>query len=171
MLRTNKQKIDAKMIVGCDGPNSKVAKLHGIVHNLIPAMQIRASLDHPMNSVEMYFKEEWKNLFGWVIPIGNKQCRIGLGCKKHLKNSFQKFLKELSIEDSMIIEKYGGQVVIGYPRKMAFYRAILLGDAAGMVKASTGGGINTLLKASKHAKQAILKAVLHQIPVGRNRYA
>ena len=61
-VTTSKRIITAKMIVGCDGPNSKVARLHGITHNLISAMQVRVSYNHPKNSVEMYFKQEWKYL-------------------------------------------------------------------------------------------------------------
>ena len=157
-IATKERIITAQMIVGCDGPNSRVAKLHGVKHNLIPAMQIRIFYPQPHNSVRMYFKQSWRNLFGWVIPEGNGICGIGLGCKYDLRNSFQQFLNDLNITKSEIIEKFGGQILIGYPKKIAFHRAILLGDAAGMVKATTGGGINTLLKASKPAKKAILDA-------------
>jgi digeranylgeranylglycerophospholipid reductase len=156
---TNRRIIKAKLLVGCDGPNSRVAKMHGIKHNLIPAIQVRAMFDHSNNSVEMHFKEKWKNLFGWVIPEGNGICRIGLGCQNKLKQSFQSYLKELKVDNSRIIDKNGGQIIIGYPQKIAFHRVILLGDAAGMVKATTGGGINTLLKASTYAMRAILKAI------------
>jgi geranylgeranyl reductase family protein len=158
-ISTNKRKITTKIIVGCDGPNSKVAKLHGVAHNLIPAAQVRAFYDHASNSVEMYFRDQWKYLFGWVIPIGNGQCRIGLGCKDHLKKNFVQFLTKLRVDTSQIQEKYGGQILLGYPKQIAFDRAILLGDAAGMVKASTGGGINTLLKATTYATKAILNAI------------
>lgn len=157
-VTTKKRIIKAQMIVGCDGPNSKVAKIHGIKYNLIPAMQIRISYPLPKNSVRMYFKKSWKNLFGWVIPEGNGICRIGLVCKNKLKKSFQQFLKDLDIDKSQILEKFGGQIIIDFPKKIAFHRAILLGDAAGMVKATTGGGINTLLKATNPAKEAILQA-------------
>jgi len=158
-ITTQKRTITAKMIVGCDGPNSRVARLHGIRHNLLPAMQVRVPFTHPKNSVRMYFKRNWKYLFGWVIPEGNGICRIGLGCETNLLCSFQSFLKELRVDTSQILEKHGGQIIIGYPGQIAFNRAILLGDAAGMVKATTGGGINTLLKAADYAKNAILNAM------------
>ncbi len=158
-IHTNKRKITAKILVGCDGPLSKVAKLHNIHHKWIPAKQIRVPYDHPYNSVEMYFKSCWKNLFGWVIPEGNGICRIGLGCHHNLKQTFDAFLDEIGVNREDIIEYLGGQIVLSYPRQIAFNRVILLGDAAGMVKATTGGGINTLLKASSHAKNAILRSL------------
>ncbi|MBN2157045.1 MAG: NAD(P)/FAD-dependent oxidoreductase [Candidatus Lokiarchaeota archaeon] len=158
-INTNRRTIRAKILVGCDGPNSRVAKLHGITHNIIPAKQIRILYPYPNCSVSMYFKEYWQNLFGWIIPEGEGICRIGLGCKKNLKSSFASFLDEIQADKSHIIEYLGGQILIGYPKRIAFDRTILLGDAAGMVKATTGGGINTLLKASTYASEAILKSL------------
>lgn len=159
LIHTNKRKITSKILVGCDGPLSKVAKQLGIYHKWIPAKQIRVYYDQPSNSVKMYFKTQWKNLFGWVIPEGDGICRIGLGCEYNIKQSFDAFITEIGVDRSKIIQHLGGQIVISYPKQIAFDRVILLGDAAGMVKATTGGGINTLLKASFQAKDAILKSL------------
>ncbi len=159
VIQTNNREIMCKIIVGCDGPNSKVALLHGVRHNLIFGMQVRAKYDILKNSTHMLFNPKWKELFGWIIPEGNGICRIGLGCKNNSKINFRELLDDLGINSNKIIERNGGFIPFGYVKSIAFERAILLGDSACMVKATTGGGIIMLLSASKIAKSAILKAM------------
>ena len=55
------------------------------------------------------------------------------------------------------IDQQGGIIPYGYMNNIAFDNVLLLGDAAGQVKATTGGGIVMLLIASKYAARGIRK--------------
>lgn len=156
IVKTNKRKIRAKLIVGCDGPLSKVAKINGIKPSFIYGVQVRARYPLPNDITEMYFNHDYKELFGWIIPEGNGICRIGMGCLKNPGVNFKRFLSDLNINLPEIINRQGGLIPFGYMKKIAFDRAILLGDSANMVKATTGGGIIMLLSAAKVASEAII---------------
>lgn len=160
MVFTNKHKIYAKMIVGCDGPHSKVAALNGVKHNLIYGTQVRAKYNCPNNITKMYFNPNYKELFGWIIPESNGICRIGMGCITTPSKTFNEFLEKIHLPKENIINRQGGWIPYGYIRRIAFDRTLLLGDAGCMVKATTGGGVVMLLTAAKTAKVAIKQALM-----------
>jgi digeranylgeranylglycerophospholipid reductase len=159
IIFTDKHKISAKIIVGCDGPSSRIAELNGVKHNLIYGMQVRAKYNCSNNLTKMYFDPRWKELFGWVIPEANGICRIGMGCISSPAKNFNAFLESLQVSKENIVNKQGGWIPWGYIRRIAFDRTLLLGDAGCMVKATTGGGVVMLLIAAKTAKNAIKKAI------------
>ncbi len=79
LINTSKRKLVAKMLIGCDGPVSLVAKSFGINNELIYAIQIRIKSDFKQNEAAMFFNPKWKELFGWIVPEGNSNIyRIGL---------------------------------------------------------------------------------------------
>lgn len=156
---TDKRTIRAKIVVGCDGPLSRVAELNGIHHNVVYGTQVRARYEIDNAVTEMHFDERWKEMFGWVIPEGNGVCRIGLGCINNPRKNFEFFLDKLDVDRNDIIDRQGGLIPWGYIRDIAFDNALLLGDAACMVKATTGGGVVMLLNGAQIAANAIVKAV------------
>ncbi|MHA1820490.1 MAG: hypothetical protein ACTSU2_09035 [Promethearchaeota archaeon] len=182
IIKTNKRTIKAKIIVGCDGPLSKVARLNGVKHNIIYGTQLVMKLKYPRDTTALYFDQDWKELFGWIVPESEGICRVGLACRYQPRLAFKKFLKRIlpdliqkeeqkivpnnnsgveafeELIDRLTIKKQGGLIPIGYIRHIAFKRAILLGDSACMVKASTGGGVVMLTTAAKIASKAIIKA-------------
>jgi geranylgeranyl reductase family protein len=155
LIETSKREISAKMIVGCDGPLSKVAKTFGVKNKLLYAAQIRCKGEFDQNTAYMYFDPKWKELFGWVVPEGNRIYRIGLASAKNVASNFRIFLKNLKVSKNESISQQGGLIPYGTMNEIAFPHTLLLGDAAGQVKATTGGGIVMLLTASKYAASAI----------------
>ena len=157
-IKTSKHGIIAKIIVGADGPFSKVAKRYGIKNTMIPAVQARVKLNYELEKTAMYFDQRWKELFGYIVPEGeNGICRIGLATLDHPNKAFRSFLKKIAVDPFQIISKQGGALPFGYPKRFAFQNAVLLGDSACMVKATTGGGIVMLVSAAK-----ILARVIHK---------
>jgi flavin-dependent dehydrogenase len=160
LIKTDKHKIEAKLLVGADGPFSKVAARFGIKHNLIPATQAYIKMEAPLHQAAMYFNPKWKELFGYVIPEGkNGICRVGLATKQHPNQAFETFLKILHVQPKQIIGRSGGVIPLGFPRRIAFRNTLLIGDSACMVKATTGGGIVMIATASKILITAIEKAL------------
>ncbi len=156
-VTTSKRTVTSKMLIGCDGPLSLVARQLGIKNQLIFASQVRIKAAFNMNEAVMIFHPAWKELFGWIVPEGNGICRIGLACKKHPASKFKNLLKFLNLNEKEIINQQGGIIPYGMMNRLAFDHVLLLGDAAGQVKATTGGGIIMLLTAAKFALQSIEK--------------
>jgi len=156
LIETSKRKIRAKMLIGCDGPLSLVAKSFGIKNEVIYAIQIRVKSNFSQNEASMFFDPQWKELFGWIVPEGNNNIyRIGLASAKNTKKNFENFLKRLGINIDKKIDQQGGIIPYGIMNKSAFDNVLLLGDAAGQVKATTGGGIVMLLISAKFAAYCI----------------
>jgi len=159
-INTSKRGIVAKIIVGADGPFSKVAKRYGIKNDMIPAVQARVKYNYNLDKTAMYFDPKWKELFGYIVPEGNNGiCRIGLATLDHPNKAFSSFLKKIEADPSQIISRQGGALPFGYPRKFTFNNAVLLGDSACMVKATTGGGIVMLVSAAKILAPVISKSL------------
>ncbi len=158
LINTSKRKLVAKMLIGSDGPLSLVAKSFGIKNELIYAMQIRIKSKFDQNEASMFFNPQWKELFGWIVPEGkNNIYRIGLASAKNIKKNFETFLNVLQINPSDKIDQQGGIIPYGFMNKSAFDNVLLLGDSAGQVKATTGGGIIMLLISAKIAAYCIRK--------------
>jgi len=157
IIETNKRYLKSKILVGCDGPLSSVSKILGIKNEIIFATQIRIKADFDQNEAVIWFDPRWKELFGWVVPEGNKTYRIGLASSKNVANNFQIFLNNIGLDFNERLDQQGGIIPYGIMHKSAFDNVLLLGDAAGQVKATTGGGIIMLLTASKYAASCIKK--------------
>ncbi len=105
----------------------------------------------------MYFNPKWKELFGWIVPEGNNIYWIGMACSNKLARNFWIFLKKLNIDSKCKIDQQGGLIPYGVMNKLAFNNVLLVGDSAGQVKATTGGGIKMFIIASKYAAYCIQK--------------
>jgi len=94
--------------------------------------------------------------FMWRIPIDEQTARVGVfGPQQNLKEFLKGFLSDLS-SDFEILESHHGFI----PRpdldlRLVRGRCILLGDAAGQVKPTTGGGIVLASRAAGVAAEVI----------------
>jgi flavin-dependent dehydrogenase len=157
---TNAGEYTGNVVVGADGPLSVVARQHGIVHDHIFGVQARVNMpDFPPDKTDLYMHPYWRDFFGWIVPEGNGICRVGLGARDHPNTAFKYLLHRLGISRDQFVETYGGIIPMGFLGPQAFNRAILLGDAACQVKASTGGGIVMLVLAAQLAAPALVQAV------------
>ena len=155
LIETSKRFIKTKMLIGCDGPLTSVGKHLKVKNKVLYASQIRIKGSFPEKEAVMYFHPLWKQLFGWIVPEGNRIYRIGIASSNNVKECFHIFLKKLDIDLNNKIDQQGGIIPYGIMNKSAFKNVLLLGDAAGQVKATTGGGIIMLLTAAKHASNCI----------------
>ncbi len=156
---------EGNVVVGADGPLSVVARHFGIHHDLVYGVQARVRMDYPNDRTDMFFHPYWRDLFAWIVPEGNGICRVGLGTKQNPHLCLKHFLRQQGISRSQFVSTHGGLIPMGFLGPQAFSRAILVGDAACQVKATTGGGVVMLVSAAKIAAQALIKAV------GGNQYS
>jgi len=150
--RTNQGDYDAKMIIGCDGVNSVVRshfkqRPQEVVNGLMAVLDKKDSSRH----VELWFDaEKLPDGFYWKIPRG-KTTEYGMLGSKVTYKQLEAFFKINKYE------KQAAPIPIG-PCKSYFNRAILIGDAAGITKPWSGGGIMYGIRCADVAKSVIFKA-------------
>lgn len=158
LIETSQRALRVKVVIGCDGPTSFVGSFVNVRNKLLYAAQIRIKAKFEENKAVLIFNPRWKELFGWIVPESNSIFRIGLASSDKIKQKFDIFLRMLNIDYREKIDQQGGLIPYGMMNKCAFDNILLLGDAAGQVKATTGGGIIMLLSAAKIASNCIKKA-------------
>ncbi|MCC7571836.1 MAG: NAD(P)/FAD-dependent oxidoreductase [Candidatus Methanofastidiosum sp.] len=136
-IKTNKSKFNTDLLIGADGPSSKVRSQEfqfNIKHYKGYQIRTRAELDLE-NLVEVHVQRPF---FTWIIPEGEGIFRIGT-VSDNPKESLTRFLKEIGIKQDPI-EVQAGVIPVG---KGDIYkdRVFLLGDAACQVKPLSGGGV------------------------------
>lgn len=144
------KKIKTGIIVGADGPYSAVAKAAGMNSNFrnYIGMQAKVRLKMDTSSFEAYFGEDFPNFFGWVVPESEDVARLGIGCFENTQKHFYRFLKSRTGSKEIICWESGLIPLYSPKRRVQKDNVFLIGDAAGQVKATTGGGIIPSLKAA-----------------------
>jgi len=120
--------------------------------------------------VELYLGQKIApGFFAWIIPLKDETARVGLIAKPGhrtrtlLKNFINTHpIASKRVKEAKIRKKMGGKVPLGGPiKKTVTDNFIVVGDAAGQTKPTTGGGVITggicAIIAAKAAKKAIEK--------------
>lgn len=159
----------AKVIVGADGPSSKVAGWSGLES---PSRLSRCVLceipgDFPA-TVDMHFGSTTPGGYAWVIPKKGS-ANIGLGVqgksKKPLKSLLLDFLKANEIEGEPNFWSAGFVPVSGPVSKTVKGNVLLVGDAAGHVMATNGGGIPIAMICGRIAGNIIAAHLKNNVPL------
>ena len=167
--------IDLKcdLLIGADGAHSWTRRYFkmGRPKEMMIGFQADVSgLEGKQNWLEMYTgKDVAPGLFAWVIPTGNDSHRIGVWSRAQ-------DLEGRSVEqcyDALInhplwaerfanvkeIARYCGPVPCGVIRKPFKDRVMVIGDAAGMAKPTTGGGIGPGFRQVEAIIENLTKAI------------
>ncbi len=100
--------------------------------------------------------------FAWLVPLGNGRAKIGLSTKKRARIYFNRLLKVPVIRNglgSMTNPEVGLRPIpYGVMAKSYCERGLVVGDAAGQVKSTTGGGIYYGLLGAETAYQTLKDA-------------
>jgi len=146
--RTSKRSFKTDILIGADGVDSVVAKKYGLSYRIESVVQ--AFGEYESDAVHVFLGKEYGYPFGYVIPYEKDMSIVGMGGSRE---SLERFLDFLGVRH---VRKWqAGRIPVVLPKYTAFERVLLIGDAAGMVKALTGGGIIMDLLVSKIAAKAI----------------
>lgn len=99
--------------------------------------------------------------FAWIVPLRDKKLRIGLSTHKNSDIFLKSFLKNLKAKGRIEEENFNiirRPVPLGTIKKTYTYRVLVVGDAAGQVKPTTGGGIYFGLLCADLAVKTIIDA-------------
>ncbi|MHA1903855.1 MAG: geranylgeranyl reductase family protein [Candidatus Thorarchaeota archaeon] len=181
-VRTNNQQITvrARVVIGADGPKSIIAESIGNRYqneerDLSPALNfIMDNVECESDIVEMYFGQSIApGGYTWIIPKSKTSANVGFGMRKSvaqaglpLKQYLYNFIKSnpstaSNLRDATIKSRVGAIIPVGGPVKRTYSRnVVLVGDAAGHVMASNGGGIPTALAGGQIAGEIVASHLL-----------
>lgn len=164
--------INARIVIDAEGRIGIIRRIVGINDKItmLPAYQfVMSNVDIlDSHSVELFFNVDLaKDFFIWVIPLSNDIARVGLATaygnpKKNLKYFIQKSNFSYRFKNAEIISEMGGGVITSGPISKTFANNFLVvGDAAGHVKPTTGGGIILGGLCTKIAAKVAVSALTH----------
>ncbi|MFO0480348.1 MAG: geranylgeranyl reductase family protein [bacterium] len=169
VVRTTQDTFEADYLVGADGAAGPVARSLGLMQerHLLPATEQDIAVDaKTMDRWQDRMALDIGTLhgsYGWVFPKDD-HLNVGVGCfstnsrpAKQLKDYGKRHLA-YQLPGPMRVLRTVGFVLplrpVGAPIQKG--RALLAGDAAGLVEAFTGEGIHWALRSGQIAAQAIV---------------
>ena len=145
--------VRAKIYIIAEGFRCQLSKSAGLPivkkSYRYPAYQYEvAGVDVDDKIVEMFYGQNIApGFFAWIIPLGNGRARIGLAARNRSRPRLDNLIQHHPIiskrmQGAKVTRSMGGVVLIGLPiKKMVTGNVLAVGDTAGMVKATTGGGV------------------------------
>jgi len=117
--------------------------------SMYPAFQYEVSgADLEGDMVEMFYgRNVAPGFFAWIIPLGENRARVGLAARNKSRTRLDALIVHHKIlarrlEGAKIDRSLGGIVLVGMPiAKLTHQNVLAVGDTAGIVKATTGGGV------------------------------
>ena len=165
--------LSCKLLVGADGAHSwtrRYFKMGRPKEMMIGFQADVYGLEGNDKWLEMYTgKDIAPGFFAWVIPTGNKTHRVGIWSKselldgKSVEQCYDSLINHTLWKDRFSgikeIAKYCGPVPCGLIKKPYKDRVMVIGDAAGMAKPTTGGGIGPGFRQVEAIIDKLVKAI------------
>jgi geranylgeranyl reductase family protein len=137
-----------KVLIDAEGTKAKIGKSLGFdIPKSIPAVQMDLeTIDFDKDIVELHTGEWAPGFFAWKVPRGD-HVRIGLACyegvpQELLQRMLEKNANFSRINKAKILRTIYGRVVVSGPmRRTVRGHNMVIGDAGGFVKPTTGGGV------------------------------
>ena len=159
-------KVRVRLVVGADGIRGSVARWFDFppVDEIVSAYEaelagchIEAGREH---MIPMFAgRAQAPGFFSWIIPVGNGRTRTGLAVAPGMNEQSAKAYYERMFTDPQSAHYLTGAkptyliiggIPLGLRRRLVDDRVLLVGDAAGMAKPTSGGGIYMGLVGSEH---------------------
>jgi digeranylgeranylglycerophospholipid reductase len=164
-VKTSKGEFNSKVVVGADGPSSKMSRLlHLLEHReYLKAIQYKfdaKDIDFPERERFCIIMDEvYKGGYGWVFPRGD-EFNVGIGGPFGNPSLLNNFCKTLKFDVNKKKEVNAGLVPFNFRFKTrSMEGVVIIGDAGGMTNPATGGGIHAALFSGKVAGELIVKAL------------
>ena len=166
-----KHTIKGKAIIGADGPNSLVARTKGLTFkpgerevSVALEYQVR-NVDIDPEALEMYFGNDFvPGGYAWIFPEGEDRANVGVGIRSGMAEkgvSAKEYLNRFMREHPLASQKLKNRIIMnviagilpvnGAPKRTATRDSLIVGDAAGQIIATNGGGIPPAMIAGKVA--------------------
>ena len=144
-----REEVEFSLLIAADGVRSSIARMLGLgrAEFFLGGLQAEVPCRIDPRYVEIH-PHASPEFFGWVIPAGNGRARVGLCGEGDLRNRLGTLLAS---HDGRVIHLVSGAIPLGVIGRTYGRRALIVGDAAGMVKPTSGGGIYLGVRSARHA--------------------
>ncbi len=116
-----------------------------------------------INKLKMFWGNQYSSgFFGWVIPLQNSRAKIGVMTEKNPVEGLSNILGQIGLESNLLSGEYRIQrrgISFGRIKRPVSNRVLAVGEAAGLVKTTTGGGIYYGLISAEIASGVITSAL------------
>ncbi len=160
-----REEVRCRLLVGADGVRSPVARWFGFpsVDEVVSAYEVELSgckvPENERHLIPMFAgRAQAPGFFSWIIPSGGDHTRSGLAvapgmneqaAKRYYERMFEDPASAPYLEGSKEVYRIIGGIPLGLRKHIVQDRVALVGDAAGMAKPTSGGGIYMGLVASE----------------------
>jgi geranylgeranyl reductase family protein len=144
-----REEIGFSILIAADGVRSSIARMLGLGRPgcCLGGLQAEVPSRADPRFVEIH-PHASPEFFGWVIPAGNGRARVGLCGEGDLRQRLADLLRPFG---GGVLDIVSGALPLGTLGRTYGSRALVVGDAAGMAKPTSGGGIYTGVRAARHA--------------------
>ncbi len=159
---TIKQETD--ILVGADGPLSKVAETSGLGKNknFYVGQQAAIKAKFNPNVFTAWFGSIAPGFFAWSVPENSELSRIGVATTND-KNCAECFQRLMKMAGGKIVARQAAPIPLySHKRKAQNGNTFLVGDAGGFVKDTTGGGIITGMLSGKALAKSIITGTSYE---------
>jgi geranylgeranyl reductase len=165
--------VEASFVIGADGANSKSADELGFPPNdlKVIAMQQRFQYSEALKPyeelVEIWFDGEVSpDFYGWIFPKTD-HIAIGTGTEEHrhnIRQLQQRFVEKIGLTEKPYLDE-AAKIPMKPRRAFTQERAILVGDAAGLVTPANGEGIFFAMRSGKLGALAMIERIRNKRPL------
>lgn len=146
-IRSRDWTVRAQVVVDAEGAGGALARKRGLIPH---PTRVLAGVNVEVSGVEVepHRVEVWLDsdiapgLFAWVIPLGEGSVRCGLACSTG--DAFERLRRFLDrrFDIAQCSPPRRGVILTGGPARRTYQNGLLVvGDAAGQTKPTTGGGV------------------------------
>lgn len=170
------EKIKSKVVIACDGRESKVARSAGIDTKLklkdmeSCAEYLMVNVDYDKDFTHFYVGQCYApGGYVWIFPKGDGIANVGIGVlgskigkrTGYPKELLDRFIKSnRGFEGAKIVEHMSGTVPVALPLERTYADGLLIaGDAAHLTDPITGGGIINAMVSGKLAGSVASKHI------------
>jgi digeranylgeranylglycerophospholipid reductase len=161
-------KVKSRLIVDAEGARPTLLNRLGLRVKSELLVGLQYEMDNVClvspDCVELYFGSDLApGFFAWIVPVSEDKARVGLCIRKNKADQtvqyfLERFVRNLicsgRIRQRRILRTYAGVEPIGEPLTPSYTDSLLIvGDSAGQVKSTSGGGVYFGLKAAEIAAE------------------
>ncbi len=154
IVRTrNQNDVYARVVIDGEGVRGVLVRQAGLPpvdrRHRLPAFQYELrGVEVNEDLVEMFYTNRFApGFFAWIIPLDDGRARVGLAARDRARQRLDAAINHHTVmrerlSRARVEKRMGGVVVTGTPIPRTYAPGLLVvGDAAGHVKATTGGGV------------------------------